>query len=307
MLRRVCKLRFLTPVRFGADHSGSELGGVRMAARADTLYSALFLAMLQAKKEAAFQLAAEEGRLRFSDTLPRRGETLYIPRPMGLFGDPVKTEDPSARKKWKRIEYVPIGGLKDYLNGTASPEELTEPFGLPFEVTRVNTRDYEENMPYQVPGFRFFDGCGSYFIAEAADEAALGLAEEAIRLLQGNGFGGRASSGWGKFTYSLEEPEPALNAMLENENAPVQLLLSCAFPAREEAAVLEDACFSLCRRGGYSGELAGMPSKKQTVYLISAGSAFSRRFDGCILNAAGNTGHPVWRYAKAMFLGVSRE
>lgn len=57
-------------------------------------------------------------------------------------------------------------------------------------------------------------------------------------------------------------------------------------------------------RGGFATSERVNPLKKQTVYLLGAGSTFTHRFQGCLLDVGIGMPHPVWRYAKAMFMGV---
>ena len=84
------------------------------------------------------------------------------------------------------------------------------------------------------------------------------------------------------------------------------MLLSTALPAEDElSSTLEDAFYMVVRRGGYISSEQSHPVKKQTVYFLNAGSTFRRRFTGTILDVGMDMPHPVWRYARAMFMGVN--
>lgn len=305
MLRKAYKLRFRTAVRFGSDGGGSMLTGVRFAFHADTLFSALFAACMATGESEALLGAVDENKLWFSDAFPYCNDTLFLPKPIGLWGGETRNADPSARKLFKRIEYVPFDELSAYLRGEADAERLDVRFGHAFEVTRVNVRDHEQPLPYQVGGYRFDDGCGLYLITRFGGEAEQALFERGLACLSTVGVGGKVSGGWGKFSWQMCELPETLQAALSDEDAPCQMLLSAALP--EDAAMdtaLREGYTLLVRRGGFTSSSQAPPTKKRTVYLLAAGSTFPRRFIGRMLDVGQRMPHPVWRYAKAGFMGV---
>ena len=89
----ICKLKFDTAVRFGSDAGGSSLVGAGMTFRADVLFSALFQALLPLGESAELLQAVNGGALAFSDALPFHGESLFLPKPVGIFTRPA---DPNA-------------------------------------------------------------------------------------------------------------------------------------------------------------------------------------------------------------------
>lgn len=309
MRHAICKLDFSTAARFGSDAGGSSLTGARMTFRADTLFSALFRALMPMGEAEALLDAVRGGELVFSDALPRRGEALFVPRPVGIFTKPDSptAEDPSQRKLLKKIEYIPVDALPEYLAGRADLPKLHDMnrFGAPFEVTRVNTRDADDPLPYRVGGFRFGEDCGLYLIV-SGDEHALALFERGMAVLSTDGLGGKTSSGWGKFSVALEPAPAAWVNALDDADAPRQMLLSTALPAEDELSeALDGAYYTVARRGGFAFSEQANPLKKRTVWLLSAGSTFARRFRGSLLDVGIGMPHPVWRYAKAMFMGVN--
>ena len=305
----ICDLNFHTPARFGADAGGGSLTGAGMTFRADMLFSALFRALQPQGEADALLRAVQGGALCFSDALPRNGSTRFIPRPVGIFAQPgdAATEDPSRRKLLKKIGFIPVEKLDDFLAGRADLKALHDMnrFGSAFEQTRVNTRDGEQPLPYRVGGFRFAPDCG-LFIAAGGTDGALALFARGMAALAAEGIGGKVSSGWGKFTPEII-PAPAEWARaLDDASAPQQLLLSTALPAEDELeGALEDAYTTVVRRGGFAFSEQIRPFKKQTVFLLGAGSTFRRRFAGCVLDVGIDMPHPVWRCARAMFMGVN--
>ena len=85
------------------------------------------------------------------------------------------------------------------------------------------------------------------------------------------------------------------------------VLLSASLPREEELEqALEGATYQLVRRGGFvaSDTYAETPQKKKTQYFFRSGSVFGHRFTGDLYSVGGFGEHPVYRYAKPMFLGV---
>ena len=309
MRQAIFRLTFSTAARFGSDEGGASLAGARATVRSDALFSALFRALLPLGRADALLEYARGGALAFSDGLPWRGEALFLPRPVGLFERPDNpaAEDPSKRKLLKKIAHIPADGLHDFLSGRADLERLyaQNRFGVPFEVTRVNTRDGADPLPYRVGGFRFDRDCGLY-VAARGEGDALALLEEGLRYLSAEGIGGKTSSGWGKFSLAVEPVPAALANPMEDADAALQMLLNTALPADDELAdALAGACYTVARRGGFATSAQGRPFKKRTVALMGAGSTFRRRFRGQVMDVGAGMPHPVWRCAVPLFMGVN--
>lgn len=301
MLRNLYKLRFLTPVHFGADSGGDKLTAIAMTFHADTLFSALYL---QGEGEKLLS-AVSNGQMWFSDAFPYSGDQLYLPKPAGIRNAASTLEDPSVRKLYKRLSFIPLSQLNTFLRGESDPMKLQTSFGSEFETVRVNHRDFEQPLPYQITAYRFRDGCGLYLIVSAADESVSSLFDRQLLSLSAEGLGGKVSSGWGKFDYEKLPLPQAMESGLDNDAASCQLLLSTALPLQEETEqVLQNGNWLLVRRGGFSFSTSGKVHKKRTLYLLSSGSTFAQRFHGQIINVAQNMPHPVWRYAMAGFMGV---
>ena len=302
MLYRICKLSFYTPVRFGEGLSGA----CTPTFRADTLFSAMYLALQPEGQADRLLEMAKAGRILLSDAFPYDGEHLFLPKPAGMESGRLKAmEDPSVLKQVKRIEWIPSGRMKEWLSGRLPLEQLQFSFGIEVSRTRVNRRG-EEPLPYEVEGFRFREGCGLYVILCTKDEDCLDFAQEALRLLEAGGIGGKVSSGWGKFTLEMREPPEEIRKGLMDENSSAQLLLSSAFPdAAEGDRALSGARYALVRRGGFTADTSEKPAKKRSTYLFSSGSVFASRFSGTVTDVATVSSHPVWRYAKALMMGVN--
>jgi len=304
MLYRMYKFRFDTPVRFGSGAATDS----QMAFHADTLFSALYLACMETRKENVLLSLAQEGAIRFSDAFPYHKEKLYIPRPVGLYPSRIQSAiDASTRKVLKRIVWIPWNSLSDWLAGKVLPQNLIVQFGVPEEKVRVNRRE-QPPTPYTIESFRFFDGCGLYVIVAAKNDDALSFLDDAMQLLSTSGIGGSASSGFGHFTLTSMQIAEDMEKALMDYHAPWQVLLNVAFPSEEEADVMDEARYMLIRRGGFTAGRQERPVKKQTAWLIAPGSIFRKRFDGMIEDVSITLSpHPVWRYEKAIMMGVNAE
>ena len=79
------KLRFETAVHFGPSDAALPLAASEEHVRADTLFSALCqTALCLYGPEGVEELCGQvqEGKLLLSDTMPWRGDTLFLPKPV---------------------------------------------------------------------------------------------------------------------------------------------------------------------------------------------------------------------------------
>ena len=69
---------------------------------------------------------------------------------------------------------------------------------------------------------------------------------------------------------------------------------------------LEDASYLMQKRSGFvaSAIYADEWRKKRDLYVFSAGSCFKNCFQGDIFDVSDGGRHPVYRYAKPLFMGV---
>ena len=93
---------------------------------------------------------------------------------------------------------------------------------------------------------------------------------------------------------------------LSSEHAPY-LLLSTSLPQADEMDnALESASFQLVRRSGFmASDRVETPLKKKTQYALSAGSVLQNRYQGALYDVGLSDVHPVYRYSKPIFMGVT--
>lgn len=330
---KTVKLAFKAPVHFG----NGRLSDGTCACDAGTLFGALFIEAMHMGRSDDLLEAARSGELLLSDAFPYIGNELYLPKPMAVHrfsdaSDP--TKDTLAKKSSKKLSYIPSTCYADFLESRMdSVQELTrfrDGLGHGFLQTKVNlTRQHKEDAePYGVGGFMFLGGSGLYFMVGGSFDIVPMLDQ-----LQFSGIGGERSSGFGRFEYEIVADNPMASVALVGSGAngltkgalhhqrhrttvlPAQkrarfhVLLSTAAPSRDELSdyLISDARYKLVRKGGFvqSATHHNPPQKKRDLYLFTSGSVFRRTFEGDVFDVNATPGaHPVYRYAKAMWMEV---
>ena len=320
------KLKFTTPVHFGKSDSAQSLFGSRLNVAADTLFSALcHTALEMGGTDQLDRLieAAREGNLLLTDAFPWKNDELYLPKPLYRRQQVQKETDLSSkdRKAIKKLNWVPVSMMADLLTKMKvgdpfKADQVDQQFGTRLLNEKAAVRTGGDARPYAVGTFYFREQAGLYFIAavrSVEDGDVLGELVEALGL---SGLGGKRSSGLGKFDLEdkilLNEPFDDETRWLfdaledqDHEN----LLLTTSLPKDDELPVsLQGASYLLTRRGGFvqSDHFAPEMRKKDVQYFFQAGSVFDHRFKGELYEVSGGTGcHPVYRYSRPLFLGVS--
>ena len=329
MQYRLYKLRFTTPVRFGTDSPGAGLADSSMTAHADTLFSALATEAALHGEDVLnrFVQYAMQDDLIISDLFPFQGERLFLPRPL-LPPASEKGENRSEvlagtkeRKAWKQQKYLAINDFAAYMKWIGGGEQfnpLRPEFAGRILRDRINHSD-EKPRPYMVTAHSFSadsHGAGLYFIAAVKDEAVAELLEKLLELLGYSGIGGKRSSGYGKFELyedpleisdeGVYEDDETLYGMLTAQEPKWYMTLSALWPREDEIIQLKDGYYQLIRRSGFvnSPSYAPQALKRNDIHMITAGSCFKACPTGQIGDVANGGAHPVYRYGKALCVGV---
>ena len=314
------KLQFDTAVHFGGADSALSLYTSEETLRADTLFSALcHETLVQHGEEALEQLCAQvrQGKFLLSDTMPWYGETFYLPKPIAA-SESTEEVETTLRKKVKKLAWIPVLEFDRYARslheGHFTPDEQLESFGTHYEQTKAAVPMQGDTMPYQVGLFRFAPDCGLYFICGFTEDGQDEDLEYLLDWLGATGIGGKVSSGYGKFhvvqKLCLNTPSDAqtkwLRRALSANRAPY-LLLTTSLPQTDEMDhALEGASFQLVRRSGFmASDRVETPLKKKTQYALSAGSVLQNRYHGALYDVDLSEVHPVYRYSKPIFMGVT--
>lgn len=314
------ELAFSTAVHFGKK----DLDDAEYVLYADTIFSAMCHEALNIGGADLVDKLADmvrNSRLRLSDAFPYGTvdgkKKYYIPRPM-LELDIADKGDSSAKKTLKKLEYIPWDKLQDYLSGDMDIETeadiLKNNMGRRDIRTMASVEENDDTKPYSVGTYRFSPGWGLYLTIGYEDEDDLCLIEDiliddVLSWIGYNGIGGKRSSGLGRFELrpSKVSDEILSHLTVEPEKNGKYMTMSLSLPEKEELEeVLKDSRYGLIRRGGFissSTYAAGLVKKKDS-YLFRSGSVFNKTFNGELLDVSGKGSHPVWRYAKPLFLEV---
>ena len=318
----ILKLHFLAPVHFGTE-SGN-LFDNQMTCLDDTFFSALFLEALTESEKTADKLyqACKSGQLLISDLMPYRDETYFLPKPMLQLAKQEIEHSSVEKKQFKNLQYLSAEHFQDYLAylkgekdfSAKAERELLQ--GICKNESRVSAHinGMEKTDPYEVQCVRFNENCGLYAIVAYESAAELNMVNELCALLGYSGLGGKRSSGMGSFRTNLLKLTDcaenvsikALAELLSCANADYQMLIAAALPVeRELEQVLGNAYYKVIKRSGFiDARNADSLLKKKDVYVLKSGSCFKTRFAGDIYDVSRENMHPVYRYAKGMFVGV---
>lgn len=299
----IYKLDFHTGVHFGTGM----LNESTYTIPADQLFSALYIEAIKLKKEKELYQAVKSGRLLISDCLPYTSQYYMIPRPM-LYVEPREKGKSEQKKAYKKMKYVPLELLEDYLNGALDLEkDPMKEFGYFEQRTMASVEGEEDTAPFRVGVYHFNEGNGLYVLIAYNEEAEKELMETLLESLSYVGIGGKKSSGLGKYCLKTGVRSPEAYEKRLRQKHGKKMLLSVALPTDDELNVsLEEANYQLMKRSGFvaSADYAEEWRRKKDLYVMSAGSCFTQRFSGDIYDVAINGKHPVYRYAKSLFMGV---
>lgn len=309
MKNKIYKLSFPAGVHFGKK----DLTETEITFGADTLFSALALEALR-MEDGLFQNlydSVNQNKLLFSDACPYVGNRLYVPKPF-VHIEREKSDVSSKQKKAaKKLKYLPTDHMDVFFAGNLDLENEVKTLGkLGKKVEKVSVSIYgeEEPKPYRVASYCFNEDCGLYICVRYEAEEHLQLFETLLDALSYSGIGGERSSGYGRFTFKCEEMPESLAGRFEGNYQTYMALSSCMASQEELDAVVVDACFQLKKRSGFvdSGSKGNQNLRKKDYYMFCAGSCFKKKFYGEVVDVTRTGSHPVYRYAKAMLIGVNK-
>lgn len=298
----IYKLEFQTGVHFGTGM----LNESAYTFQADQLFSALYIEALKMNCEKELFDCVKNGKLLFSDAFPYFGQQYMIPKPMLYVEAKVKGIS-EQKKKYKKIQFIPVEQLEDFLDGTMDLDgEIFKGYGTYMQQSMVNVRNNEETLPYRVGTFYFSENCGLYIIVVYESESEKTLAENLLEGLSYTGIGGKKSVGLGKFNLLRGKMSKCMQEHLERDSNK-KILLSVALPRDEELeCALNGASYQLSKRSGFvaSSDYADEWRKKKELFVFVSGSCFEQLFEGDVYDVSDGGSHPVYRYAKSLFMGV---
>ena len=228
-------------------------------------------------------------------------------------------KEPSEQKKWKKLQYIPVRKLQDYLAGGlefTSEMDLMKDFGHIENRNLVNLQNAEKSEPYVVGIYHYHSNAhqevknhaeqGLYIIVGYETEEVYDFLLDLLDELGVDGFGGKKSSGLGKYEGCPEDVGDILESLLQSEGKKYISLTTSLPEEKEMEAVMENSATLLVKRSGfvYSDTYAENLLKKRDMYFFQAGSVFERKYEGALFDVSEHGNHPVWRYSKPVFLAV---
>jgi len=328
-------LSFETPVHFGQPGRGGRLDEACMEYPADALFGALCAELAVAGEEESLVRLAEEverGDLRLSDLLPWQSHkndgamALFLPRPVLRVERKEREQredyrttcaNATLRKKQKKLKYIRASRMQDYIRAMErgipfEENDFDADFGIEFLCQRVNTRG-EEPLPYYVAQFTFAARAGLFLIARVRDAEMGAWLHRLLAWLGMAGIGGKRTNGYGKFRVGeiihMDADDggdiAALRDMLVADRAPWQLALAPVLPTADDLAAVKAGAYRLRRAGGFISYPTHAAEKKNSVYLLDAGSCFPVRIGGTCSTLGTHDGHPVLRYGFGLYAGVT--
>lgn len=307
MQYKIFKMNFSTNVHFG---DGS-LGKIKKTLYADTIFSALCHEAIKMGQKQLDQLVrlVREDKIKISDSLPYIEEIFYIPKP--LMREERKSEEDISEKKYnKRLEYIPIEQINQFLRGEIKAKEEVEKLknlGRQQLIEKAAVKEREDAIPYSVGSFQFGRDCGLYFILGYEKKEDFDFINDLLLSVSYTGIGGKITTGFGKFELEMRQLPKELEKRMQGEFR-LYMTLSISLPREEEIEnVLEKANYTVIKRSGFVASTTysnNSYKKKKDIYLLTAGSSFFKKFEGDIYDVSEYGAHPVYRYAKPLFMGV---
>lgn len=304
---KVYKLSFPNGVHFG----NTLLTDSDFILHADTIFSAMCNEAIKIDGEGIERLVSyvQDDRLLISDMLPYIGKSFYVPKPV------VKLEvesqgDSVVKKAYKKLSYIPSEAISTYVSGNLDVISEKEVFSrLGFSETRTLAAVSQDDnaLPYQVGVYHFSKGNGLYLIVGYDGDDVYNYVESLLEMLSFSGLGGKRSAGLGRFDFKSAYMDEEFKTRLSREGEKY-MSLSVSLPGDDEIdSVIETASYKMIKRSGYvySYGYADEYMRKKDIYLFNSGSCCTQKYRGGIYDVAGAKGkHPVYRYAKPMFMEV---
>lgn len=303
---KIYKFHFQTAIHLG----NGTLTDTSNRLMADTIFSAVCLEAVKKDTESLQQLVtwAKAGNLQISDAMPFINDTLYLPKPT-LRIQTEQNGDSNIKKAFKKLKYIPLDMLQQYLQGDFDPvleNTILKSLGKSEVRTLAAGRNKEEAEPFFVGTYRFSKGNGLYLIAGFSTKEVEKEFTEYLTGVSFIGIGGKRSAGLGKFSLEIEPFSADSLTVTGSQQAAYMALSVCMAKSEELTDLLENSSYTLIKRSGFISSETYAPEqrRKKDFYAFQSGSCFSRPFQGDVFDVSGNGKHPVYRYAKPMFLEV---
>jgi CRISPR-associated protein Csm4 len=240
--------------------------------------------------------------------MPYVNDQLFLPKPFIHVDSKENRGDSSVKKKIKKMKYVQLELLEAFINGEYPMDKALKTDDLVKQQmkTSVAIRGREETEPYRVNSIYFEEGCGLYIITASSDDETASYLEGLLESLSYSGIGGKRSAGFGRFKLCRSPMKQEYQKRIVAKGH-IYMALSLSLPKEKELpGVLNGASYQLIKRSGFvaSDTYSKEYLRKKDLYVFNSGSCFDYKFQGDVFDVSSGGTHPVYRYAKPMFLGV---
>jgi CRISPR type III-A-associated RAMP protein Csm4 len=306
----IVRLKFTSPVRFGADYSGIGIEGAQPFVHSDTLFSALCNAWVRFGIFTHDELAIYGEKFLLSSAsfyVYKGSATYFMPKPfipcVWLKG--LKTSKKEKLEKIiKKTHWVTSGMFKHWLNPSPPsgifqeiPNMLVDAidYGSLFH-ERIVARHAQDrltnasNLFYEtLYEFKDTPTCGLYFLVALKDASFEEKFNLGLKALSKIGLGGKRCFGLGRFEVSngngvlcpIETDGSELGFILETGSNSLRCLFSLSLPTQIEIdnlmSISDDkvAQYDIVLRKGWTFSSVNLcQMKRQTIYMLSEGSVF---------------------------------
>ena len=303
----IYRFAFLSGVHFGAG----QLEDSEIVIHGDTLFSALFQVALKHGNGDDKKLLdlVRTDKLKISDLFPYIDSNRYfLPKPLVYVGGDQEEVSSTVRKGYKNMKYIAEDVYSDYLQGNMPFERTKDLKDLGHSDMRTvaTLRMGEETLPYRIGTYYFNKGNGLYCIVQYDEEETSYFLGDLLDELSFEGIGGKRSSGLGRFNLYQDALPEELEKMLEAKTDQ-NVTLSASLPTEEELEkVITDSRYQVLKRSGFvaSEHYSDTYMRKRDLYVFAAGSVFTCRYQGDVYDVSEGGAHPVYRYAKPLFMGI---
>ena len=317
---KLYKLKFNTPVHFGSDKIATSLEEADFICHSDTLFSALCLEYIKlngAENLDKFIELFYNGDLLISSLFPYKDKDLYIPKPSIVVERDNKKDDETSsssdRKKIKKLGFIKVADLDNYLKSIKGEQDFDfdssnyNKFTKEYLFQKVALRE-ETNRLYTVGVHYFYDKCGLYFILAYNNKENLELFENLLNSLSYSGIGGKRSSGYGNFELIKDSQSISSIDKYLFKDSKYKMLLSLYSPNESELDNIDysSSYYSIIKRNGfiYSSTYSSNLLKRKSLCMFKEGSCFVGDIKGDIKDVSHNGNHKVYRYGKALYIGI---
>ncbi len=312
MKHYIVRLKFTSPVRFGADSSGIGIENAQPFVHSDTLFSALCNVWAKYHILSSKEIASCGSKFLLSSTSFYSYDLGYfLPKPLvpcAWLNELKSSEKEQLEKILKNSAWVTSGMFLHWLNPNPPDEVFSEEpnklskkleYGALYRehivakhaqdrLTAASNLFHETQYPFN--NSEYDDPCGLYFFISLEDASFKETFDQGLKALSQIGLGGERNFGLGRFEVDdfengilcpIANDSSELDFLFEDSPSSCKCLLSLSLPSESEINTLKKVTernilhYNLTLRKGWTfSSISFQQMKRQTVWMFSEGSVF---------------------------------